>query len=89
MTLSMAVSQQEEIPLETRARILFLTAGIVLLTILINGSTCKLLVEKLRLISPTQGKRGEGGREGGRKGRRGHIPMHAFASIPPSLPPSP
>ena len=69
LTLSMAVSQQEGIPLETRARILFLTAGIVLLTILINGSTCKLLVEKLRLINPTQGK--EGGREGGREeGRR-------------------
>ena len=54
LTLSMAVSQQQGIPLETRARISFLTAGIVLLTILINGSTCKLLLEKLKLNNPTQ-----------------------------------
>ncbi|GAB5037945.1 sodium hydrogen exchanger partial, partial [Nannochloropsis oceanica] len=57
LTLSMAVSQQEAIPLDTRARILFLTAGIVLLTILINGATCKLLVQKLRLVNPTQAER--------------------------------
>lgn len=54
LTLSMAVSQQEEIPLETRARISFLTAGIVLLTILINGSTCKLLLRMLKLNNPTE-----------------------------------
>ena len=32
---------------DTRDRILFLTAGLVLLTILINGTTCKPLLHRL------------------------------------------
>jgi len=95
----MAVSQQEAIPLDTRARILFLTAGIVLLTILINGATCKLLVQKLRLVNPTQGETKEmsgregerrgGGREGGQKGLIKNLVFFVPMYSPPSLLPAP
>ncbi|EWM21970.1 salt overly sensitive 1 [Nannochloropsis gaditana] len=54
LTLALVVSQEEGIPEETRALILFFTAGIVLLTILINGSTCKLVLQKLKLNNPTR-----------------------------------
>jgi NhaP-type Na+/H+ or K+/H+ antiporter/CRP-like cAMP-binding protein len=57
LTLSIAVSQVEGIPEETRARISFLIAGIVLLTILINGTTCKPLLNRLGLNSPSEAER--------------------------------
>ncbi|GAB5036345.1 sodium hydrogen exchanger partial [Nannochloropsis oceanica] len=57
LTLSIAVSQVEGIPEETRARISFLIAGIVLLTILINGTTCKPLLNRLGLNNPSEAER--------------------------------
>lgn len=45
--MALAVHQQSSIFPATRDRILFLTAGVVLLTIVINGTTAKPLINLL------------------------------------------
>lgn len=57
MTLALMVSYNENIPEATRDSILLWTAGVVTLTLCINGTTSKWLVEKLGLIktkTPTE-----------------------------------
>jgi len=56
LTLALAVHQQKAIPLEDRDKILFLMAGVVLLTVLVNGTTTKLLLHVLGLdrVSPAE-----------------------------------
>lgn len=50
MTLALMVYSTETIPLEIRSDILFLTAGIITLTLLINATTSKWLLSKLHLV---------------------------------------
>jgi hypothetical protein len=47
LTLALAVHQQQAIAIDTRERILFLMSGVVLLTLLINGTTTNLLLNYL------------------------------------------
>ncbi len=54
LSLALIVSGEQSIPQEIRDQFLFLTAGIVTLTLLINATTIKILVNKLGLtrVSP-------------------------------------
>jgi len=57
MTLALMVSYNENIPEEMRDNILLWTAGVVTLTLCVNGTTSKWLVKKLGLIktmTPTE-----------------------------------
>ncbi len=49
LSLALALSRDESVPAELRDPILFLTAGIVVLTIVINGSTIEWLLHRLEL----------------------------------------
>lgn len=49
LSLALSLSQDEAVPAILRDQILFLTAGIVVLTIVINGSTIEWLLHKLEL----------------------------------------
>ena len=55
LILALLVSHEEGIPHEDRIRIQFLTAGLVALTILWNGSTAGILYKKLGLAECTKG----------------------------------
>ncbi len=50
LTLALMVSYTESIPEDVRRQVLFLTAGIVTLTLVINATTIKWLLEKLGLL---------------------------------------
>jgi NhaP-type Na+/H+ or K+/H+ antiporter len=54
LALALIIAGEESIPLEIRQQILFLTAGLVTLTLLVNATTIKFLVNKLGLtkVSP-------------------------------------
>ena len=56
LALALSVVQSEHIPNAVGEQILFLTAGIVVLTIVINGGTIRLLLEKLGLNKLPQAK---------------------------------
>lgn len=47
--LALIVAIEEKIPLEVRSQVLTLTAGLVVLTSLINATTVKWLIDKLGL----------------------------------------
>ena len=49
LSLALSLAQDTNVPLELREQILFLTAGIVFLTIVINGSTMEWLLKSLHL----------------------------------------
>jgi len=49
LALALAVAQTDAIDVQVRQQILFLTSGIVVLSILINGGTMRLLMQKLKL----------------------------------------
>lgn len=49
LSLALSIARDSGIPLETRDQILFLAAGIVVLTIVINGSTMEWLLRVLKL----------------------------------------
>ena len=56
LALALAVAQTEAIPIEIRQQILFLTSGLVVLSILFNGGSMKLLMAKLGLDKLPAGK---------------------------------
>lgn len=49
LALALIVAGMDSLPIEVRNQFLFLTAGIVLLTLLVNATTIKMLVDKLGL----------------------------------------
>jgi len=49
LALALIVAGMDSLPMEVRNQFLFLTAGIVLLTLLVNATTIKVLVDKLGL----------------------------------------
>ncbi len=49
LALALIVAGMDSLPIEVRNQFLFLTAGIVLLTLLVNATTIKVLVDKLGL----------------------------------------
>ena len=51
LALALMVSQHPAVPLALRQQVLLVTAGVVFLTILVNGSTVALLLDKLGLAS--------------------------------------
>ncbi len=56
LALALIVASTESIDVEIRNQFLFFTAGIVTLTLLINATTIKLLVNKLGLAKPSPAK---------------------------------
>jgi NhaP-type Na+/H+ or K+/H+ antiporter/CRP-like cAMP-binding protein len=56
LALALIVASQEEIPLDIRNQILFLTAGIVILTSLINATTTKTVVRLLGMTKISSAK---------------------------------
>ncbi len=56
LALALIVAGMETLPVEVRDQFLFLTAGIVMLTLLINATTIKLLVDKLGLTKMATSK---------------------------------
>lgn len=56
LALALIVSSLEVLPVEVRDQFLFLTAGIVVLTLLINATTVKIVVDKLGLTKISESK---------------------------------
>ena len=56
LALALLLAQREDIDPELRRQILFVTAGVVLLTILVNGSTIGHLLKRLGLDQPPLGR---------------------------------
>ncbi len=56
LALALIVSAEEVIPQDLRDQFLFLTAGLVILTLLINATTIKLLLNKLGLMQVAPAK---------------------------------
>jgi len=50
LTLSLLVGCDQDLPLRFRHLAVFFTAGMALLTNLVNGTTCKALVDYLQMI---------------------------------------
>lgn len=57
LALALIIHQQESLPLVLREQILLVTAGVVFLTILINGTTLSHLLKRLGLDRPPAGSR--------------------------------
>lgn len=56
LALALIVSAEESIPRDIRDQFLFLTAGLVILTLLINATTIKILLNKLGLMQVAPAK---------------------------------
>ena len=56
MALALMVAANESLPWDIRNHILFLTAGVVVLTIVINGGTMRFVMKKLGLDKPPEAK---------------------------------
>ena len=57
LALALLVTQEETLPLELREQLLLVTAGVVFLTILVNGTTLGKLLQRLGLDKPPAGTR--------------------------------
>lgn len=57
LALALIVSQQETLPLQLREQFLLVTAGVVFLTILVNGTSLSTLLQKLGMDRPPAGTR--------------------------------